>query len=63
MLTDEIRALLNRLDERDRQVVTMTLQGYSVQEISAEIGRSERTVQRVLERLKAELQQRSAVDD
>ena len=60
MLTEIIDELLRPLDDRDRRIVTLALQGVSVTEISVEIGRSERTVERVLERLKEDLLQRSA---
>lgn len=58
MLTEAIDELLRPLDDRDRRIVTLALQGSTVPEISEEIGRSERTVQRVFERLKAELLRR-----
>lgn len=58
MMTEAIDELLLPLDERDRRIVTLALQGSTVEEISEEIGRSERTVQRVLERLKVELLRR-----
>ena len=62
MLTEAIDELLRPLDDRDRRIVTLALQGSTVPEISEEIGRSERTVQRTLERLKAELLRRCETD-
>lgn len=58
LLTETLEELLSTLDERDRQVVTLALQGWTVAEISEKIGRSERTVQRVLERVRLELLER-----
>ena len=64
ILTDTLEVLLNGLDEQERRVATMCLQGYTVPDISTQIGRSERTVQRILERLEADLSERcNAPDD
>lgn len=60
MLNETIDELLLSLDELDRQIVTSALQGSTAVEISQKIGRSERTVQRVLQRLKSELLRRSS---
>lgn len=48
---ETIRNLLESLDDRDRTIVRRSLEGLSVEEISTEVERSERTVQRVLKRL------------
>jgi RNA polymerase sigma-70 factor (ECF subfamily) len=64
VLTDTLQVLLSELSEQERQVATLCLQGYQTSEISEQIGRSERTVQRILERLEANLSQRcSSTDD
>ena len=63
ILTDTLQVLLSELGEQERLVATLCLQGYPVSEISAQIGRSERTVQRILERLEADLTQRCSVPD
>ena len=52
MLTDLVEHLMASLDERDRPVLVLTLQGHSVAEISEQIGRTERTVYRILDRIK-----------
>ncbi len=57
---ETIDEFLQSLDDRDRRIVKLWLQGYSVTEISVEISRSERTVQRVLERLEDDLLKRAA---
>lgn len=62
MLTEALNELLRPLDERDRRIVTLAMQGWPVPDISVEIGRSERTVQRVLERIKSELLLRCDAD-
>jgi RNA polymerase sigma-70 factor, ECF subfamily len=55
ILADLLEQLLRGLSPRDRQIVRCSLQGMTAPEIGATIGRSERTVLRVLERVKAEL--------
>ena len=55
IFNETIEELLRPMDERDRQIVTLALQGWTSLEISEEMGRSERTIQRVLERLKSNL--------
>lgn len=50
-LLETIRSLLDALDDRDRTIVQLALEGLPVAEISRQIKRSERTVQRVLKRL------------
>lgn len=54
-LTEFVDTLLNSLDTRGQQVVTLRLEGYSVTEISKKIGRTQRTVQRILERVKQQV--------
>jgi RNA polymerase sigma-70 factor (ECF subfamily) len=56
MLTETVEDLLRGLDPPDRQVVEMSLQGYTVVEIGERLGRAERTVWRVRERLRRKLQ-------
>ncbi len=48
MLAETVQDLMKTLDERERQVVTLRLQGYSTREISAQVGRTERTVHRLM---------------
>jgi RNA polymerase sigma-70 factor (ECF subfamily) len=57
ILTETVEQLMRRLDERERQVLALRLQGYTIPEISAQLGRAERTVERVLERVRRWLQQ------
>jgi RNA polymerase sigma-70 factor, ECF subfamily len=52
MLTETIEQLMNNLQGRHRQIVTMSLQGYEPAEIGAKLGCAERTVYRTLERVK-----------
>lgn len=56
MLAETVEQLLRGLDGREREMVTLRLQGFSLTEISAEVARTERTVQRVLERARKRLE-------
>ncbi len=51
ILAETVERLMARLDDRERQIVALSLQGCTSQEISAEVGRTERTGRRVLERV------------
>ncbi len=55
VLAETVEQLLHGLEGRDRDIVALGLQGYSAAEISASLGRPERTVYRILERVKKEL--------
>jgi RNA polymerase sigma-70 factor (ECF subfamily) len=63
VLTDTVEHLLHSLEERDRAIVSLTLQGYSVAEVARQLGRPERTVFRVLERVKRRLRRLENSDD
>jgi RNA polymerase sigma-70 factor, ECF subfamily len=56
LLTETVQGLMADLDERERTMLSLSLQGYTVQEISPQVGRSERTVQRLLEQVRRQLQ-------
>ncbi len=57
LLAEAVQQVLAALeDERERTVLELSLQGYAVPEISARVGRSERTVQRVLTRVRKRLE-------
>lgn len=57
-LVDELHEMMARLEPSQRRVLEMRLQGNSVTEIAVETDRSERTVRRVLEKLRHELERR-----
>jgi RNA polymerase sigma-70 factor (ECF subfamily) len=57
MLTETLEGLLRELSERDRAIVTLGLQDFSASEISAQLNRPERTVYRVLHRVKGRLEE------
>jgi RNA polymerase sigma-70 factor (ECF subfamily) len=56
-LNDLVGNLMHSLDDRDQEIIGLSLQGYSVTEISELVERSERTVYRVLERTRKRLVQ------
>ncbi len=57
MLAETVEQLLRGLDGRERDMVRLSLQGATVAEISAQVGRTRRTVQRVLKRVHEQLEQ------
>jgi RNA polymerase sigma-70 factor (ECF subfamily) len=56
VLTETIEELLRSLPSRDRPVLELSLQGYTVLEISQLLGRAERTVWRLREHVRRRLQ-------
>lgn len=56
ILNETIETLLRRLDERERQIVLLTLQGWSTAEIGPEVRCSERTARRVLNEVRQQLE-------
>jgi RNA polymerase sigma factor (sigma-70 family) len=57
-LWDEVEQMLRQLDPMARQLLEMRLQGYNLEEIAAALRCSERTVIRVLKRIKQQLEER-----
>jgi RNA polymerase sigma factor (sigma-70 family) len=56
---DELEQLMNGVDDLHRRMLELRLQGHTMDEIATETGRSERTVRRVIEKVKARLQQQA----
>jgi RNA polymerase sigma-70 factor (ECF subfamily) len=56
LLAETLRLVLEGLREDQRPIVLLRLQGYSYQEISAQVGCTERTVERVLKGVRARLE-------
>ncbi|MBV9122276.1 MAG: sigma-70 family RNA polymerase sigma factor [Planctomycetes bacterium] len=52
VLDELVEELMHGLSDKERPILGLRLQGYSVGEIAAQVGRTERTVQRVLQRLR-----------
>jgi RNA polymerase sigma-70 factor (ECF subfamily) len=62
MMTETLSELMAKLDPADQQVLRMRLQGYTAAEIAASVGRSERTVFRVLDAIRDHLRHKLAAD-
>jgi len=56
MLTETVERLMSQFEGRSRNILTLCLQGYSIPDISAEVGCTERTVYRLLECVKHQLE-------
>jgi len=59
LLAEIVQQLLTDQEPRDRQIIMLTLQGWTTEEVSARVGCTQRTVQRVLQRLRGRLEQMS----
>jgi RNA polymerase sigma-70 factor, ECF subfamily len=55
-LAETVEQLLRDLDADERPILELSLQGYSTQEISERLGRAERTVRRLRERVRKRLE-------
>jgi RNA polymerase sigma-70 factor (ECF subfamily) len=62
VLAETVELLLRGVDEDERPILEMSLQGYTTPEISAQLGRPERSVRRLRERVKKRLQRLQAAD-
>ena len=56
ILAETVDGLMQQYDERDREILALALQGFSVREISEQVGYAERTVRRVLQRVREDLE-------
>jgi RNA polymerase sigma-70 factor, ECF subfamily len=56
VLSETVDQLLTGLDEDERPILELSLQGYTTQEISAQLGQPERTVRRLRERVRKRLE-------
>ncbi len=63
VLTETVDELFRAFDSDDRGIIELSLQGYTVVEISAKLGRAERTVRRVREQVKKYLRSMQADDE
>jgi RNA polymerase sigma-70 factor (ECF subfamily) len=55
-LIDEVEQLMRRLDQRERHILELRLKAHSLEEIASACACSQRTVIRVLERIKLQLE-------
>jgi RNA polymerase sigma-70 factor (ECF subfamily) len=56
MLRELIERLVGRLEKHERSIFQLSLQGHTSQEIAAQVGCSERSVQRVMKRVREHLE-------
>jgi RNA polymerase sigma-70 factor (ECF subfamily) len=56
VLAETVEQLLSKLDADERPVVELSLQGYTTPEISERLGRAERSVRRLRERVRHQLE-------
>ncbi len=62
-LTELVERLMGGLDEREREVVSLHLQGCTVAEVCEQTGRPQRTVYRILDRVRDRLRRLRAEDE
>jgi len=60
VLTETLENLLRGLDADERPIVELSLQGYTTQEIGENLGRAERSVRRLRERVRKQLERQHA---
>lgn len=63
VLAETVEQLLRGLDKDERSILEMSLQGYSTQEVSDQLGRAERSVRRLRERVRLQLERLQADGD
>jgi RNA polymerase sigma-70 factor, ECF subfamily len=63
ILEETVELVLREVGADERRVVELSLQGYSTQEISEQLGRAERSVRRLRERVRKYLEQIQDADD
>lgn len=63
LLTETVEEVLRDLHERERPILVLALNGQSPEAISTQIGRTERTVYRVLKRVREKLEEMHAAQD
>jgi RNA polymerase sigma factor (sigma-70 family) len=56
LLTETVEWLVRELDDDERPILELSLQGYSASEISQQLGRAERSVRRLRERVRKRLE-------
>jgi RNA polymerase sigma-70 factor (ECF subfamily) len=56
VLAETVEQVLRGVDADERPIIEMSLQGFSTQEVSKEIGRAERSIRRLRERVRKQLE-------
>jgi RNA polymerase sigma-70 factor (ECF subfamily) len=60
VLAETVAEVLRGLNADERPIIELSLQGYTTQEISAQLGRAERSVRRLRERVRKQLERLQA---
>src|SRR5262249_23630444 len=60
VLAETVAQVLRGLDADERSIIELSLQGYSTSEISEQLGRAERSVRRLRERVRKQLERLEA---
>src|SRR5262249_18828209 len=60
VLAETVEQVLTGLDADERYIIELSLQGYTTQEISEQLGRAERSVRRLRERVRKQLERLQA---
>ncbi len=60
ILTELVEQLMRGLESHERLMVQLSLQGYTIEEISVQVGYTRRTVQRLLKRVREDLERQNA---
>jgi RNA polymerase sigma-70 factor (ECF subfamily) len=63
IMAEIVERLMDGLDTTEQPILLLSLQGFTVAEISARVERTERTVQRVLQRLRRRLEKMCAEEE
>lgn len=63
ILVETVEQLLRDLDAEERPILEMSLQGYTTQEITEQLGLAERSVRRLRERIRKRLERLQLTDD
>ncbi len=63
LLADLVEQMLRQLPPENRPILSLALQGHSAAEISRQLNRPERTVARVLKKVREQLEQSQALTD
>lgn len=62
-LAETLEHLMQGMDERSQNILSLRLQGYSILEISERVGRTERTVHRALAGIRQRLERMQDIDE
>jgi RNA polymerase sigma-70 factor (ECF subfamily) len=62
LLAETLEQVMAELTGRERTILALSLQGYGTRAVGDQVGRTERTVERVLQRVRRRLEEMNAAD-